>query len=409
MNIFTKIKLKNQIKKLANKNKPYKLYKLVTTSEYDLNEVIDLLNKDEVAVLTKGAMNRLDNDFLIEIAVTSKYANTDQIIKYLIIKFNNKYLDYEYHLSYFIGMHFTEFLNGALQTKNGDLIFYLANHASKEPNKYVKEIKRIKKYYLTYPVNKDTIEIAKLPGFNTPDLENKIIKGSIYLFMQYLNDSNHKEELITKFFKSYPTIIDFKYFLHSYLETPIFNETLEILLHTYLENENSKASYLMQIYAFKPTPDIKAKILPVMLELKNDNLIKNFIETYSETEQISICEKYFDTTNPHILFNLAITTDCPKTYQIIDKIITNYHHLIIPLITKLKNRFLNYALNQILLEKGSNYYLNILYVLIDENNLCYLNLIDFIYKYNYTNLFTPESLKKLASRTKNKQNNSLKK
>ena len=138
MNILTKIKLKRTIKNLTNQNKAYKLYKLVKDSKYDLNEVLNLLNKEQIALLTKGAMQRQDNDFLIEIAVTNKYADINQIIKYLITKFNNIYYDYEYHLSFFIGTHFNEFLNGAIQNKNNDLIYYLAYHASQDPIKYAK-------------------------------------------------------------------------------------------------------------------------------------------------------------------------------------------------------------------------------------------------------------------------------
>ena len=409
MNIITKIKLKRTIKNLTNQNKAYKLYKLVKDSKYDLNEVLNLLNKEQIALLTKGAMQRQDNDFLIEIAVTNKYADINQIIKYLITKFNNIYYDYEYHLSFFIGTHFNEFLNGAIQNKNNDLIYYLAYHASQDPIKYAKGILRLKKYYLTYPVNKDTIEVAKLPGFNTEDLENKIIKGSIYLFMEYLNTYPNKEILINKFIKSNPTILNFKYFLHNYLDSDIFNITLEILLHNSCENIPNRGNYLLAIYSFRPTIEIKNKIEPVILGLKEDPVVKNFMRNYNEDEQNKLCTKYLQTNNATYLFNLAITTNCTNTYQVIDKVIKNHHHLIIPLITKLKNRFLNYTLAKLINEKGANYYLNIIYTLIDEMSPDSEVLINFIYTYNYVSLFTPESLKKLKAHLNNNQNFYLKK
>ncbi len=409
MNFLEKWQLKKEIKRLTASKKSYKLYKLVNNSLYPLDDILNMLTKEQVDLLTTGAMNQYDNDLIIEIAVNNKYANIDKIIKYLVVKFNSNYYDYEYHLSYFIGTHFQEFLNGALQNKNADLIFYLANQASYDITKYEKEIKRIKKYYLTYPVTKETIYIASLNGFNTEDIENKIITGSIYLFIEYLNGCSNPEPVIIKFFKSNPSLLNIKYFFHNYLHTDMLKTITNILLTSDLIDIDAKSLYLITLYSINSEDNLKEEITPIILSCNNLDTIANFMHTFNSEEQNNLCATYLNTNNLHILLNLAFTTDCLYTYKIIDKIILEHHHLIIPLLTNLHNRYLDYALDQIIKTKNANYFLNLIYTLKNENNLTYLKLIKFIYSYHYEYLFSKESLIKLAKEQKNNENLNLKK
>ena len=147
-----------------------------------------------------------------------------------------------------------------------------------------------------------------------------------------------------------------------------------------------------------------------MLELNDEAVIQNFMNLLSEEEQNRVCKDYLEKENVHALFNLAITTNVKNTYMVIEVLIKEHPHLIMPLVSKLKKVYLDYALDKIIKEKGSNYYLNLIYAFINENNNIYLKLINFIFDFKYENLFTKESLKKLNNYWQNiEKNPSLKK
>ena len=172
-----------------------------------------------------------------------------------------------------------------------------------------------------------------------------------------------------------------------------------------------KSEYYLALYLAGSSKNISDILIERIIELNDFSSTKYLMKTLDKKVQDNLIEKYLKTGNESIMVTLACTTNCDKTYELIEEIIRNHIVVITILLVYLKDDYLTFAMNKLITTR-KDIYLKIMDLCYkndikdDSSNNIWLSLFEFLLLNHLDQEYPTETIKIWQNR-KNEVNKGL--
>lgn len=376
MDIILKIKLMRNdfayIKKVLT-TKPEKILKLNISEQHKIiNQLVTAYEFRLLIIIFSFNMPYL-RKMIIEIAKTSPNINfLDKLIKESIL----------------------DFIKYAISENDRDLLYYIVKYMTS--NNIVNEeyIALIINYILIHKIDKTFVKIACMPSFKSAKLEDKLISSNdSTLIYYYIINSSKNSKFLQKYILSEPDFAEFKLIAHN-LKDESYQSYMNFKRLTLEAVKNSKISprYLLIIIMNDRYNKNNDKYIKIIIEKNDIEIIQELMDFIGVKEQGKYISLALQEKNDRMILNLALTTRCIKTKELIDYIIGLISDIKkITLLTNLEGTLLDYTLEKLFLHSKYDF-IRILKALIHCNNEAWTKMIDFIYDRDLLCYFNSESI-----------------
>lgn len=306
--------------------------------------------------------------------------------------------------------HIDTFLDLALNKQGEGILYVLSKIIATTPEEYKDAIKRIQDYLLKAELNENSMSIASFNCYYRKDLEDKIVENRnpkyISLFLENKSDEIARS-ILTSYINITPKPEDIKelaYRSKKHKEIMVLVEDQEI-------DNKLKSEYYLALYLAGPFKNISDILIERIIELNDFSSTKYLMKTLDKKVQDNLIEKYLKTGNESIMVTLACTTNCDKTYELIEEIIRNHIVVITILLVYLKDDYLTFAMNKLITTR-KDIYLKIMDLCYkndikdDSSNNIWLSLFEFLLLNHLDQEYPTETIKIWQNR-KNEVNKGL--
>lgn len=306
--------------------------------------------------------------------------------------------------------HIDTFLDLALNKQGEGILYVLSKIIATTPEEYKDAIKRIQDYLLKAELNENSMSIASFNCYYRKDLEDKIVESKnpkyISLFLENKSDEIARS-ILTSYINITPKPEDIKelaYRSKKHKEIMVLVEDQEI-------DNKLKSEYYLALYLAGPFKNISDILIERIIELNDFSSTKYLMKTLDKKVQDNLIEKYLKTGNESIMVTLACTTNCDKTYELIEEIIRNHIVVITILLVYLKDDYLTFAMNKLITTR-KDIYLKIMDLCYkndikdDSSNNIWLSLFEFLLLNHLDQEYPTETIKIWQNR-KNEVNKGL--
>ena len=306
--------------------------------------------------------------------------------------------------------HIDTFLDLALNKQGEGILYVLSKIIATTPEEYKDAIKRIQDYLLKAELNENSMSIASFNCYYRKDLEDKIIKSKnpkyISLFLENKSDEIARS-ILTSYINITPKPEDIKELAY---RSKKHKEIMALIEDQEIDNK-LKSEYYLALYLAGPSKNISDILIDRIIELNDFSTTKYLMKTLDKKVQDNLIEKYLKTGNESIMVTLACTTNCDKTYELIEEIIRNHIVVITILLVYLKDDYLTFAMNKLITTR-KNIYLKIMDLCYkndikdDSSNNIWLSLFEFLLLNHLDQEYPTETIK-IWQKRKNEVNKGL--
>lgn len=306
--------------------------------------------------------------------------------------------------------HIDTFLDLALNKQGEGILYVLSKIIATTPEEYKDAIKRIQDYLLKAELNENSMSIASFNCYYRKDLEDKIVENRnpkyISLFLENKSDEIARS-ILTSYINITPKPEDIKELAY---RSKKHKEIMALIEDQEIDNK-LKSEYYLALYLAGPFKNISDILIERIIELNDFSSTKYLMKTLDKKVQDNLIEKYLKTGNESIMVTLACTTNCDKTYELIEEIIRNHIVVITILLVYLKDDYLTFAMNKLITTR-KDIYLKIMDLCYkndikdDSSNNIWLSLFEFLLLNHLDQEYPTETIKIWQNR-KNEVNKGL--